>query len=227
MTLNLHSKSQFLLILETSASLTQAIIIIDIVDVLFEHHDQDITSLDVVISLLESNICMSFKNVVSSTFIIFTKLALALLDQISCNNKRKFQLNLMKNLAQCQAIIVDIMISSTQSSSDFTSISLKNLLKTRCHAALNENIRNIHIDVERKERQCTLLQTRMKVVEHEFSFVTFNEIQSIIDNVKILQRQQNYLKMCIQCKTLFIENIILLKDLNQAFCTSNSDYFLT
>ncbi len=69
--------------------------------------------------------------------------------------------------------------------------------------------------------------TRMKVVEHEFSFVTFNEIQSIIDNVKILQRQQNYLKMCIQCKTLFIENIILLKDLNQAFCTSNFDYFLT
>ncbi len=26
---------------------------------------------------------------------------------------------------------------------------------------------------------------------------------------------------------LFIENIILLKDLNQAFCTLNSDYFLT
>jgi len=34
-----------------------------------------------------------------------------------------------------------------------------------------------------------LLQTRMKVVEHEFSFVTLDEIQSIIDDMKILQRQ--------------------------------------
>jgi len=58
-----------------------------------------------------------------------------------------------------------------------------------------------------------LLQTRMKVVEHEFSFVTLNDIQSIIDDMKILQKQQNYLKMCAQRKTLFIENIILLKDL--------------
>ncbi len=41
-----------------------------------------------------------------------------------------------------------------------------------------------------------LLQTRMKVVKHELLFITFNEIQSIIDDVKILQRQQNYLKMC-------------------------------
>ncbi len=67
----------------------------------------------------------------------------------------------------------------------------------------------------------------MKVVEHEFSFVIFNKIQSIIDDVKILQRQQNYLKMCAWCKMLFIENVILLKDLNQAFCMLNSDYFLT
>ena len=59
-----------------------------------------------------------------------------------------------------------------------------------------------------------LLQTRMKVVKHEFSFVILDEIQSIIDDVKVLQRQQNYLKMCIQRETLFIENIILLKDLN-------------
>jgi len=128
---------------------------------------------------------------------------------------------------QHQAIIIDIITSLTQSSFNFASISLKNLLKTCHHAALNENIRSIRVDVEREERQCTLLQTRMKVVEHEFSFITLDEIQSIIDDVKILQRQQNYLKMCAQRKTLFIENIILLEDLNQVFCTSNFDYFLT
>jgi len=157
MTLNLRNKSQFLFILETSASLTQAIIIIDVVDVFFKHHDQDTTSFDVIISSLESNIYMSFKSVVSSTFVIFTKFAFALLDQTSCNNKEKFQLNSIKSLAQHQAIIVDIMISSTQLFSDFTSIDLKNLLETCCHAALNEDIRSIHVDVERKERQRTLL----------------------------------------------------------------------
>ncbi len=72
-----------------------------------------------------------------------------------------------------------------------------------------------------------LLQIRMKVVEHEFSFIIFNEIQNVINDMKILQRQQNYLKMCIQCKMLFIENIILLKDLNQASCMLNFNYFLT
>ncbi len=72
-----------------------------------------------------------------------------------------------------------------------------------------------------------LLQTRMKVVEHEFSFVILNEIQSIIDDVKILQRQQNYLKMCAWRETLFVENVILLKNLNQVSCMLNSDYFLT
>ncbi len=89
------------------------------------------------------------------------------------------------------------MISSIWSFSDFASVSLKNLLKTCYHATLNENIRSIHVDVERKERQCMLLQTRMKVVKHEFSFIILDEIQSIIDDVKILQRQQDYLKMCI------------------------------
>ncbi len=102
----------------------------------------------------------------------------------------------MKSLVQHQAIIIDIMTSLTQSSSDFTSVSLKNLLETRHRAALNEDIRSIHIDVERKERQRTLLQTRMKVVEHELSFIILDEIQNIINDVKILQRQQNYLKMC-------------------------------
>ncbi len=133
----------------------------------------------------------------------------------------------MKNLVQRQAIIINIIILSTQSSSNFASVSLKNLLKTCHHAALNKDIRSIYVNVERKKRQCTLLQTRMKVVEHEFSFIILNEIQSIIDNVKILQRQQNYLKMYAWRKMLFIENVILLEDLNQAFCTSNSDYFLT
>ncbi len=133
----------------------------------------------------------------------------------------------MKSLTQRQAIIIDIMISLTWSFSDFASVILKNLLKTYHYAALNENIRSACIDVERKERQCMLLQTRMKVVEHEFSFVTLDEIQSIIDDIKILQRQQNYLKMCAQRKTLFIENIILLKDLKWAFCMLNFDYFLT
>ncbi len=133
----------------------------------------------------------------------------------------------MKSLVQRQTIIIDIMISSTQSSSDFTSVSLKNLLKTRYHVTLNENIRSARVDVEREERQRMLLQTRMKVVEYEFSFITLNEIQSIINNVKVLQRQQNYLKMCAWCKTLFIENIILLKDLNWVSCMSNFDYFLT
>jgi len=152
MTLNLCSKSQFLFILEASASLIQMIIITDIINVFFKHHDQDIISLDVIISSFESNIYMFFKNVASSTFVVFTKLALALLDQIFCNNKEKSQLNLMKNLAQRQAIIINIMISLTRSSSDFTSVSLKNLLKTRHCAALNENIRSACVDVERKER---------------------------------------------------------------------------
>ena len=67
----------------------------------------------------------------------------------------------------------------------------------------------------------------MKVIKHEFSFITLNEIQSIINDVKILQRQQNYLKMCAWHKMLFIKNVILLEDLNQAFCTLNFDYFLT
>jgi len=100
MTLNLRNESQFLLILKTSASLTQAIIITDVVNVFFEHHDQDTTSLDVMISSFKSNICMSFKSVISFTFIIFTELAFTLLDQISCNNREKFQLNLMKSLVQ-------------------------------------------------------------------------------------------------------------------------------
>jgi len=80
MTLNLRSESQFLLILKTSASLTQAIIIADIVDVLFEHYNQDMIFLDVMISSFESNICMFFKSVISSTFVTFTKLILILLD---------------------------------------------------------------------------------------------------------------------------------------------------
>jgi len=54
----------------------------------------------------------------------------------------------------------------------------------------------------------------MKVVKHEFSFIILDEIQNIIDDVKILQRQQNYLKMYVQRKMLFIENITLLKNLN-------------
>jgi len=136
-------------------------------------------------------------------------------------------LNSTKNLAQHQTIIINIMISSTWSSSDFASVSLKNLLETCHRAALNENIRSACVDVKKEERQRMLLQTRMKAVEHELSFITFDEIQSIIDDVKILQRQQNYLKMCAWHEILFIENITLLKDLNQAFCTSNSDYFLT
>ncbi len=80
MTLNFRNKSQFLFILKASASLTQVIIIIDVVDLLFKHHDQDMILLDVMISLLESNIHMSFKSVVSSTFIVFTELAPTLLD---------------------------------------------------------------------------------------------------------------------------------------------------
>ena len=89
MTLNLRNKSQFLLILETSASLTQTIIIIDVVNVLFKHHDQDMILLDVMISLLKSNIRMSFESIISSTFVIFTEFAITLLDQTHCNNREK------------------------------------------------------------------------------------------------------------------------------------------
>jgi len=74
------------------------IIIIDIINVFFKHHDQDTILFDIVILFLESNICMSFKRIVSFILIIFTEFALALLDQISCNNKEEFQLNLMKSL---------------------------------------------------------------------------------------------------------------------------------
>jgi len=74
------------------------IIIIDIINVFFKHHDQDTILFDIVILFLESNICMSFKSIVSFILIIFTEFALALLDQISCNNKEEFQLNLMKSL---------------------------------------------------------------------------------------------------------------------------------
>ncbi len=227
MTLNLCNESQSFLILEASAFLTQMIIITDVVNVFFEHHDQDTIFLDAAISSLESNICIFFKNIASFTFVIFTELALTLLDQTFYDNKEKSQLNSIKSLAQHQMIIINIMTSLIQSFSDFTSVSLKNLLKIHYHAALNENIKSICVDVERKERQCILLQTRMKVVEHEFLFITFNEIQSIIDDVKILQKQQNYLKMCAWREMLFIKNITLLKDLNQTSCILNFDYFLT
>jgi len=133
------------------------IIITDVVDVFFKHHNQDMTLLDVVISSLESNICMFFKSIISFTFIIFTEFAFTLLDQTSCNNREKFQLNSMKSLAQRQAIIINIMISLTQSSSDFASISLKNLLATRHHAVLNEDIRSACVDVKREKRQRMLL----------------------------------------------------------------------
>jgi len=69
-------------------------------------------SLDIMISLLESNIHMSFKSIISFTFIIFTELTFTLLNQILYDNKKEFQLNLMKSLAQHQAIIINIMISS-------------------------------------------------------------------------------------------------------------------
>jgi len=107
---------------------------------------------DIMISFLESNIRMSFKSIISSTFIIFTELTLTLLNQISCNNRKEFQLNLTKNLVQHQVIIIDIITSSTQSFSDFASIILKNLLETCRCAALNEDIRNTCVDVEREER---------------------------------------------------------------------------
>lgn len=70
-----------------------------------------------------------------------------------------------------------------------------------------------------------MLQIRMKVVEHEFSFITFTEFQFIIDDVKALQKQQNYLKMYAQHEVLFVENAILLKNLKWTFSTSNSEYF--
>jgi len=89
------------------------IVVTDVVDVFFKHYDQDTIFLDVMILFLESNICMFFKSIISFTFIIFTEFAFTLLDQISCNNKEKFQLNSMKSLAQHQAIIIDIMISLT------------------------------------------------------------------------------------------------------------------
>ena len=89
MTLNLCNESQFLFILETFASLIQTIIIIDVVNVLFKHHDQDMISLNVMISSLENNIYMSFKSIVLFTFVIFTEFALTLLDQIFCNNRKK------------------------------------------------------------------------------------------------------------------------------------------
>ncbi len=67
----------------------------------------------------------------------------------------------------------------------------------------------------------------MKVVEHESSFITFAEFQFIIDDMKVLQKQQNYLKMCAQWKALFIENTTLLKNLKQVFSTLNFKYFST
>ncbi len=70
-----------------------------------------------------------------------------------------------------------------------------------------------------------MLQIRMKVVEREFSFITFTEFQFIIDDVKALQKQQNYLKMYAQHEVLFVENAILLKNLKWTFSTSNSEYF--
>ncbi len=65
----------------------------------------------------------------------------------------------------------------------------------------------------------------MKVVEHKSSFITFAEFQFIIDDMKVLQKQQNYLKMCAQWKALFIENTTLLKNLKQVFSTLNFKYF--
>jgi len=100
MTLNLCNESQSFLILKASAFLTQMIIITDVVNVFFEHHDQDTIFLDAAISSLESNICIFFKNIASFTFVIFTELALTLLDQTFYDNKEKSQLNSIKSLAQ-------------------------------------------------------------------------------------------------------------------------------
>jgi len=47
--LNLYSKSQSLFILKTSASLIQALVITDIIDIFSKHHDQDTTLLDAAI----------------------------------------------------------------------------------------------------------------------------------------------------------------------------------
>jgi hypothetical protein len=117
------------------------------------------------------------------------------------------------------------MISLLHSFSDHINIIIENLLKTWCHAVSNEKIKNIHTDVKKEERQCTMLQIRMKVTEHESSFITFAEFQFIINNMKTLQKQQNYLKMYIQHEVLSVKNTILLKNLKQASSTSNFEYF--
>jgi len=105
------------------------------------------------------------------------------------------------------------MILLLHSFANHINIIVENLLKTQCYAILNEKIKSIHTDVKREEKQCIILQIRMKVVEHESSFIIFIEFQFIIIDVKVLQKQQNYLKMYIQSKVLSVKNVILLKNL--------------
>jgi len=53
---------------------------------------------------------------------------------------------------------------------------LKNSLEIHCCVVSNENSKSIHVDVEREERQCILLQMRIKVVKHELLFITLIKI---------------------------------------------------
>jgi len=204
MTLNLQSESQALFILKIFFLLTQAIIIIDVANLNVEENntlfsrisDQVMIFLDAEVSLFESLTYMLFKSVTFFILITFAKSKIISSVSIINDHMKKYHLNSAKTLTQHQAIIVNIMISSLHSFSDHINIIVKNLLKTQCHAVLNEKIRSIYMNVKREERQHILLQIRMKVAEHEFSFVIFTEFQFIIKNMKVLQRQQNYLKMC-------------------------------
>ncbi len=170
---------------------------------------------------------MFFKSVTFLISVILAKSKIISSVLIINNHMKKHYLNSAKTLTQRQAIIMNIIISSLHSFSNYINIIIESLLKTQYHAVLNEKIRSIYVNVKREKRQYTLLQIRMKVVEHKSSSVTFAEFQLIIKNVKVLQRQQNYLKMYIQQEALFVENIILLKNLKQVSNTLNFEYFST
>jgi len=140
---------------------------------------------------------MLFKNVTFLISVILAKSKIILSVLIFDDYMKKHHLNLMKILVQHQVIIANIMISLFCSFANHINIIVENLLKIQHHAVLNEKIKNSCTNVKKEEKQCTMLQIRMKVAEYESSFIIFIEFQFIINDVKVLQKQQNYLKMYI------------------------------
>ena len=160
MTLNLRSESQVLLILEIFFLFIQAVIIINVANFNVEEinilsskvSDQVMISLNVEVSFFQSSTYVLFKNVTFFIFVILVELKITSLILILSDFMKKHFLNSTITLAQHQTIIINIIISSFHSLSNYTNIIVENLLKTKHYAVLNKKIKSACTDVKREER---------------------------------------------------------------------------